>query len=207
MNSVRIHRNQQQAVWRLGEWELSRWEMREAKLFIFITHISKSLNPGTTFLIQKIAHLYKEYKHDYWLNCGENWDKAPEMIRPWNTRRKDITLAPLKGRVAWCVWGLMAMVNLGRYFFLVTAQKAQGGTRRRLLIWPGDCREIQHRKMAVFSSRMIDPEYFLTIIPSNQLALQLKICLSISKEACFTGSRMSGVNITDLAQAAPGSWG
>lgn len=52
-----------------------------------------------------------------------------------------------------------------------------------------------------------DPEYFLTIIPSNQLALQLKICLSISKEACFTGSRMSGVNITDLAQAAPGSWG
>lgn len=158
MNSVRIHRNQQQAVWRLGEWELSRWEMREAKLFIFITHISKSLNPGTTFLIQKIAHLYKEYKHDYWLNCGENWDKAPEMIRPWNTRRKDITLAPLKGRVAWCVWGLMAMVNLGRYFFLVTAQKAQGGTRRRLLIWPGDCREIQHRKMAVFSSRMIMPQ-------------------------------------------------
>lgn len=169
MNSVRIHRNQQQAVWRLGDWELSRWEMREAKLFIFITHISKSLNPGTTFLIQKIAHLYKEYKHDYWLNCGDNWDKAPEMIRPWNTRRKDITLAPLKGRVAWCVWGLTAMVNLGRYFFLVTVQKAQSGTRRRLLIWPGDCREIQHRSFLFQNDQAAGTPFTLFTNPQMDL--------------------------------------
>lgn len=36
MNSGRIHGNQQQAGYGLGERELSRWEMRQAKLFIFM---------------------------------------------------------------------------------------------------------------------------------------------------------------------------
>ena len=36
MNSGRIRGNQQQAGYGLGERELSRWEMRQAKLFIFM---------------------------------------------------------------------------------------------------------------------------------------------------------------------------
>ena len=45
----------------------------------------------------------------------------------------DLVSLTLKGHVLWRVWGLMMRANQGMYFFLVTAQKRQGGPRRRLL--------------------------------------------------------------------------